>query len=53
MPYNYILDDKICKSAGLDLQDKIIIFDEAHNAPQTAENAFTEEVSLQQLETLA
>jgi Rad3-related DNA helicase len=52
MPYNYILSEQSLRSCGLDLENKIVIFDEAHNAPQTAESAFTKEVSLLQLNTV-
>ena len=30
-PYNYILNESLRKSIGLEIKGKIIIFDEAHN----------------------
>ncbi|CAD8081325.1 unnamed protein product [Paramecium sonneborni] len=36
LPYNYLLDDEFSKV--VDVNNSIIIFDEAHNVPSTAEN---------------
>lgn len=39
MPYNYLLDPKIRNWIGVDLDDAIIILDEAHNVPHVCEDA--------------
>lgn len=39
MPYNYLLDAKSRKSQGIDLQNSIILLDEAHNIEKTCEEA--------------
>lgn len=31
IPYNYILDPTIRKNIGLKIENKILVFDEAHN----------------------
>ena len=49
VPYNYIINPEICKNMGLSLKNKIIIFDEAHNAAQAAENAYNKEITLQEI----
>lgn len=37
MPYNYILDAKSRKIQGIDIQNNIILFDEAHNIEKICE----------------
>lgn len=37
MPYNYILDPTICEKMKIKMENSIIIFDEAHNIENTAE----------------
>lgn len=39
MPYNYILDPKTRKAQGLELQDNILLLDEAHNVEKTCEES--------------
>ena len=39
MPYNYILSKNIQKRMKIELKDKIIIIDEAHNICKAAEEA--------------
>lgn len=36
MPYNYLLDAYLLSSYSDLISDSIIIFDEAHNVPETA-----------------
>ena len=40
-PYNYVLNPDIRKSMGLNLTDKIIVFDEAHNIENISEDSYT------------
>jgi len=44
-PYNYILDPKAGKGARVDLRDRIIVLDEAHNIEQVCRDAGTVELS--------
>lgn len=39
MPYNYLLDGAIRKTIKINLQNSIVIFDEAHNLEQVASDA--------------
>lgn len=39
MPYNYLLDPKIRNFIGIELEDAVVILDEAHNVPQVCEDA--------------
>ncbi|XP_050576329.1 regulator of telomere elongation helicase 1 homolog [Bombus affinis] len=39
MPYNYLLDSKSRKTQGIDIQNNIILLDEAHNIEKTCEEA--------------
>ena len=48
-PYNFILDPIVQKSIGLDLKDKIIVFDEAHNLETIAEDAYSSELETSDL----
>ena len=48
-PYNFILDPRVQKSIGLDLKDKIIVFDEAHNMETIAEDAYSSELEASDL----
>ena len=49
-PYNYVLDPDVRESIGLDLNDAIIVFDEAHNVETASENACSVNVSVDVLE---
>jgi len=44
-PYNYVLNPQIRKSIGLDIQNAIIIFDEAHNIENYAEDSCSLDLS--------
>jgi fanconi anemia group J protein len=44
-PYNYLIDKDIRQSLGLDLTDKIILIDEAHNTGKTAEDSVSCKIS--------
>lgn len=35
-PYQYVLDRKIRKSMGIEIEDSLLIFDESHNVPELA-----------------
>lgn len=48
-PYNFILDPIVRKSIGLDLEDRIIVFDEAHNLETMAEDAYSSELEASDL----
>lgn len=39
MPYNYLLDPKTRKSQGIDLQNTVVLLDEAHNVEKVCEEA--------------
>ena len=45
MPYNYILDPKLRKMNGVDIQNSIVILDEGHNVENTCEEAASFELS--------
>ncbi|XP_011338584.1 regulator of telomere elongation helicase 1 homolog isoform X2 [Ooceraea biroi] len=45
MPYNYLLDPKTRRSQGIDLQNTIIILDEAHNVEKVCEEAASLQIS--------
>lgn len=42
IPYNYVFDPKILSKIKLELKDKIIIIDEAHNIKNVSKNAYSE-----------
>lgn len=39
MPYNYLLDPKSRRSQGIDLQNSVVLLDEAHNIEKICEEA--------------
>lgn len=45
MPYNYLLDPKTRKSQGIDVQNHVILLDEAHNVEKTCEEAASLQIS--------
>ena len=45
IPYNYVLNPEIRKEINLNIKDKIIILDEAHNIESSAENCFSRTLS--------
>jgi Rad3-related DNA helicase len=44
MPYNYLVDPEIRFYLGFDLNNAVIIFDEAHNVPSAQEDVSSFEV---------
>ena len=44
MPYNYLVDSEIRDQLGFNLNNAVIIFDEAHNVPSAQENVSSFEV---------
>lgn len=44
-PYQYIFNEAIRIRVGLDLEDKILIFDEAHNADKIGQDALSDTLS--------
>jgi regulator of telomere elongation helicase 1 len=45
MPYNYLLDSKIRKHQAIDLRNKVVLLDEAHNIEKICEDAASLQVS--------
>ncbi|XP_008552312.1 regulator of telomere elongation helicase 1 homolog [Microplitis demolitor] len=45
MPYNYLLDAKTRRSQAIDLQNHIILLDEAHNVEKTCEESASLQIS--------
>jgi chromosome transmission fidelity protein 1 len=41
MPYNYILNSKIRSATGIDLNNKIVVIDEAHNIAKACESSLS------------
>ena len=50
MPYNYLLDEKIRENFEIKFENSIIIFDEAHNVPGSAEKEASFTIDCQNLE---
>lgn len=44
MPYNYLLDEKIRENFGIEYQNSVIIFDEAHNIAPCIEEVCSFEI---------
>lgn len=49
MPYNYLLDPKMRKANKIDLQNTIIILDEAHNVEKMCEESASSSISSTQI----
>ncbi|XP_076231617.1 regulator of telomere elongation helicase 1 [Calliopsis andreniformis] len=45
LPYNYVLDAKSRRSQGIDLQNNVILLDEAHNVEKMCEEAASLQIS--------
>ena len=52
MPYNYLIDDKIRENFDINFENSIIIFDEAHNIPQTCEDTAAFQIETKHLENV-
>ena len=39
MPYNYLLDPKIRRNQGIEVENNVVLLDEAHNIEKTCEEA--------------
>ena len=52
MPYNYLLSPGMRASMGIDLEDAVIIIDEAHNIAQAAESVMEVELRQTQLDRI-
>lgn len=50
MTYNYLLDQNILKYQNLNLNDAIIIVDEAHNVPQVCQDAASAQITTLDIE---
>ncbi|CAF0719384.1 unnamed protein product [Brachionus calyciflorus] len=46
MPYNYLLDKKLRKSNNIDMNNTVVIFDEAHNVERVCEDSASAELSI-------
>lgn len=49
MPYNYLLDRKLRKSNNIDLNNAVLIFDEAHNVERVCEDSASTELSVTEI----
>jgi len=49
-PYDYILSETIRNTMGIDVEDSIIIIDEAHNVENKAEECSSKELKIEDLE---
>ena len=52
IPYTYIFDPNILKIIGLELKDKIIVIDEAHNIKNIAKSSYSSKVLQNDLRTV-
>ena len=52
LPHNYILDEGINKTTGLDLQNAILIFDDAHHVESGAEEGTSLTISMEALKEI-
>lgn len=51
LPYNILMHKATRESYGIDLQDSVVIVDEAHNLIETIANVYCVEINLSQLES--
>lgn len=51
IPYNYVLDAKILKRFKIDLNDMVVIFDEAHNIEKVCEDSASISFTLREITT--
>jgi hypothetical protein len=49
MPYNYLIDEKIRENFDINYKNSVIIFDEAHNVAQVAEDVSSFEIKSKML----
>ena len=49
-PYQYVFNEKIRSSIKLELNDKFLIFDEAHNADQISQDVLSDTLSERSLD---
>lgn len=45
MPYNYLIDSKTRKNQNINLENSIVIFDEAHNIEKVCEESYSFEIT--------
>ena len=53
MPYNYLIEEKMRDSFKLDLENTVLIFDEAHNISPASEECLSFELKASQLENIS
>lgn len=46
MPYNYLLDPRTRKNQGIELQNNVVLLDEAHNVEKMCEEAASLQVNI-------
>jgi Rad3-related DNA helicase len=52
LPHNYLLEEGISKTTGVDLKNAILIFDDAHHIESTAEEGSSITISLEALKEI-
>ena len=50
MPYNYLIDEKIRENYAINIDNAILIFDEAHNIAQATEDVTSFELKAKMLD---
>ena len=51
IPYNYLINEEFREKMGLDLQNKIILVDEAHNIASAAQSAYNLSLKTEEINT--
>lgn len=51
LPYNYVLDPKLLKSASLKLEKSVVILDEAHNVEKVCQDAASAQIASSDIAT--